>query len=50
MAVGSSPEGIAITPNGEAGYVTGGIPTVTQLELATDTAGTPIPLALGSSP
>jgi YVTN family beta-propeller protein len=49
IAVGSRPEGVAITPDGTTAYVTnGGDGTVTPITVATNTAGTPI--TVGSGP
>jgi YVTN family beta-propeller protein len=50
IAVGSSPFGIAITPDGKTAYVTneGGSGSVTPITVATNTPGTPI--AVGSEP
>ena len=49
IAVGSFPNAIAVTPDGSKAYVSnGGEETVTPIDLATDTAGTPI--EVGQSP
>ena len=49
IAVGTSPTGIAITPDGTTAYVSNaGADTVSPIDTATNTAGTPIPV--GNSP
>src|SRR5262249_43808105 len=49
IPVGNNPDGIAITPDGRTAWVANsGSNTVQPIDLATNTAGTPI--AVGSSP
>jgi YVTN family beta-propeller protein len=49
ITVGSGPDAIAITPNGQTAYVVnGGSGTVTPITIATGTAGTPI--TVGTDP
>ncbi len=45
VAIGSGPESLAISPNGQTGYVTTGGNTVTPINLVTDTVGTAISFA-----
>jgi len=51
IPVGENPWGIAVTPDGSTAYVTNsGASTVTPIDLADGTAGTPISLPAGSGP